>query len=67
MSELHLIKEFYIKECIEKARDDFKELADITVEMDREYYLVLFTNCRYPAYITMQEFENYVIGLMAKQ
>lgn len=67
MSELHLIKEFYIKDCIEKARNDFKELADIAVEMDREYYMVRFTKCRYPAYITIKEFENYVIGLMAKQ
>ncbi len=67
MSDLHLIKEFYLKDCIEKARDDFKELADIAVEMDREYYLVRFTKCIFPVCITMQEFENYVIGLMAKQ
>lgn len=52
---------------IKKACGDFKGLADISVVVEERYYRVRFRNCNYPEQITMNEFENYIIDLMAKK
>ena len=67
MNELLLTREFFTKESIRKGCIDFKGLADISIVENENYYKIRFNNCIYPVIITMQEFENYVIGLMVKR
>lgn len=67
MSELFLAKEFYTDTYINKARRDYKGITDITIIDEGSYYRLIFQDCIYPEDITMCEFENYLIDLMAKK
>ena len=62
-NELYLNKNLYGKKSIQEARKAYGELADIQLDSRNEYWVCSFFQCVYGEERTMQEFENYLIGL----
>ena len=44
-------------------RTMYSEYADITIENFDGYWKLSFTHCKYDELVTIQEFENYLIGM----
>ena len=61
--KLKLNKNIYSYDDIIDSVDEYKSVANIKVSDDGEYFICIFENCRYDAWETLNEFENYVIRL----
>lgn len=67
MNEILLRKELYSLATISRASEDYKNLAQISIEDTDEYYKTVFHKCKYNEQLTMDEFENYLIDLTVKK
>ena len=65
-NRLFLIKEIYCLEKIKQAINDYKNLAVIELKEDENYYYCDFKETYYALNLTVNEFENYLIGLTYK-
>lgn len=65
-NRLSLSKEIYRIDNIKKAVDDYQKLASIVISEDENYFYCVFEETIYDVNLTINEFENYVIGLMNK-
>ena len=63
MIELRIIKELYQEKNIHLAIKAYKGISDVFFQEQDNYWILLFTNCKYNEAKTIQEFENYLIGL----
>ena len=62
---LKLRKEIYRREVIERAIDDYRELATIVLTSETDYWLCAFETTVGATATTVREFENYLIALSA--
>lgn len=53
----------YSKETIQKAIQDYRNLAKISVKQNAEQATITFWYCKYDESRTVKEFENYLIGI----
>lgn len=63
MNRLEINKEIYELNNVQKAINDYSELAKIVLYQKDNYYILDFDNCVYDFNITIKEFENYLIDL----
>lgn len=63
MIELNLKKCIYSKKNVLKAIDEYKNLCHIDILDATEKMILVFKECLYDEKLTVNEFENYVIGL----
>lgn len=62
---LKLRKEIYRRDVVERAIDDYRELAAIALTSEADYWVCVFSSAVEPVAITIREFENYLIALSA--
>lgn len=62
-STLNLSKDVYPQSCLEMAQTAYNDIATIEITESRRYWQCNFSSCVADDQITMQEFENYCIGL----
>lgn len=60
-NQLFLHKEIYSIQALRQTVAAFSSLAEISVEEVREYYHLIFENCRTDEVILRDEFQNYVL------
>lgn len=60
---MKLNKSIYQKQNIILAISAYKEIANIKVHENENYWILDFYNCMYEKQKTELEFENYLIGL----
>lgn len=63
MKKLKLSKEIYSYEKIQKVISVYSAYGQIYLIHEKNNWLVFFKQCTYGEEQTMQEFENYLIGL----
>lgn len=63
MMSLRLKKEVYRQSKVVEAVQAYKGIAEIDVEEQTEYWQLTFDRCRYDEWLTIKEFENYLIGV----
>lgn len=63
MISIRLCGEIYSPKAIKEAKAAYDELANIKIEQNGDFWMLVFQNCRYGDEITAKEFENYLIGL----
>lgn len=63
MKTLKLSSDIFSLEKINIIRTMYSEYADITIENFGGYWKLSFTHCKYDELVTIQEFENYLIGM----
>ena len=63
MKTLKLSSDIFSLEKINIIRTMYSEYADITIENFDVYWKLSFTHCKYDELVTIQEFENYLIGM----
>lgn len=61
---LFLNKELYCRVKIERAIFAYKELSQIEISDSGQHWVCDFRDCIYGERLTMQEFENYLIGVL---
>ena len=61
---LRLNKQIFDYGTVVTAIKAYMDLATITIDDDRLYWVCSFYDCVYPESLTICEFENYVIDLM---
>lgn len=62
---IDLHQAIYPLEIVQNAQEAYKKIASITVDPYADYWHCKFTACVTDVQVTMQEFENYCIGLIA--
>lgn len=62
---LKLRKEIYRRDVVERAIDDYRELATIVLTSETDYWVCVFEATVNLAATTVREFENYLIALSA--
>lgn len=67
MSKIRLNKELYSIKDIEKAKQSYRNLAEISFMETDCYYILTFDDCYYDEDLTMKEYDNYVIDLMVSK
>ncbi len=65
-NRLCLTKKIYCLEKIKQAIDDYKNIAVIELKENHDYYYCDFKETYYALDLTINEFENYLIGLTYK-
>lgn len=65
-NKLFLTKEIYGLENIKQAINDYNNLAVIELKEDENYFYCTFNETYYDLDLTINEFENYLIGLTYK-
>lgn len=65
MSELCISKRIYSEYSLRQAIRAYSSFAAISFEEQADYWSLHFSNCVYDASVTVQEFENYIIGVEA--
>ena len=63
-NELRLNREFYHRNAIEQAIQDYGSLCSVTLSETENYYICSFLKTRYDMDLTKKEFEDYLIGRM---
>lgn len=63
MKKLVLKQELFSSKNIDKAKTEYKHIANIMVSEKRDCFVVRFIHCKYNEERTIKEFENYLIGL----
>ncbi|MDO4650946.1 MAG: HxsD-like protein [Eubacteriales bacterium] len=63
MKALKLSSDIFSLEKINYTKKVYSGYADITIENMEGYWQLLFENCKYDEALTVQEFENYLIGI----
>lgn len=63
MNRLEISKEIYSLHNVEKAINDYSDIANIILSQDTDYFVLEFSKCVYESNITIKEFENYLIDL----
>lgn len=61
--ECRLSKDIFSQQAVIEAARAYSHLALISIEEQDNYWQIQFTECRYAEYITVREFENYLIIL----
>lgn len=64
---LDLHKDIYSQQCIQRALEAYKDLASITVVSHTDYWRCEFSACVNDEQVTIQEFENYCVGLIGSK
>ncbi|MBQ4529616.1 MAG: HxsD-like protein [Lachnospiraceae bacterium] len=67
MNKLYLNRKIYDKKFILQAIADFSQLALIQLSEKKEYWVCSFKNCKVSTNRTINEFENYLIGLSNRE
>lgn len=62
---LKLRKEIYRRDVVERAVDDYRELATILLTSENDYWVCVFEATVGSTATTVREFENYLIALSA--
>ncbi|MBP3531238.1 MAG: HxsD-like protein [Thermoguttaceae bacterium] len=62
---LKLHKEIYRRDVVERAIDDYRELATIVLTVETDYWVCFFEASIASTATTVREFENYLIALSA--
>lgn len=60
---MRLAKQIFTRKTIDTAINDYRELTQIKINDEREYWNINFFHCKYDKEVTEKEFENYLIGL----
>ena len=60
-NRLKLNTKLFKKEIIEEAINDYTNIANIDISFEYDYFICVFSNCKYNLSITMKEFTNYLI------
>ena len=63
---MEFTKHFYDREAISMGISAYKDLADIRLSEDNNYYFCEIISCRYDIELVLNEFSNYVLGMMNK-
>lgn len=63
MIKLELSEDIYSEEKIKQVMQVYKDYAKIKMKKYDCKYILEFKNCKYDKKITIQEFENYLIGM----
>lgn len=63
MIKLTLCEDIYSEEKIKHVMQVYKDYARINLKKKDDKYILEFKNCKYDEKITIQEFENYLIGM----
>lgn len=63
MKKVKINREIYSKESIEQTMRAFKNHAIMSVTYNKEYATIHFIKCKYDETQTINEFENYMIGV----
>ena len=63
MIKLTLCEDIYSEEKIKQVMQVYKDYARINLKKKDGKYILEFKNCKYDEKITIQEFENYLIGM----
>ena len=63
MSKLELSKEIYKYSDLVNCCNAYLDFAKTDVRDDGEYWIVVFTDCKFDEIETLKEFENYLIEL----
>lgn len=64
---LNLNKEIYPLSYIELAQAAYKDIADIEILEQDDYWECIFSSCVADERVTTNEFENYCIGLVSSR
>lgn len=63
MKTLKINKEIFSDETIINALNEYKFLAKIKMTPIQNYVLLTFSDCKYEEDLTINEFQNYLIGV----
>lgn len=63
MIKLALCEDIYSEKKIKQVMQVYKDYAQIKLKKEESKYILEFKNCKYDKRITIQEFENYLIGM----
>ena len=63
MKQIIITKEIFSKTSLERAMQDYSNLCEFSIAEKADEWEVRFSNCRFDEQRTVNEFENYLIGL----
>lgn len=63
MRKVNVKREIYSDDTIKQTIEAYNAFADITVKFEDEQAEITFCKCKYDELQTINEFENYMIGL----
>lgn len=63
-NSIELTKKFYDKSYILEAINAYKGIANIKIDENQDYYICTVVSSKHSPQLVLNEFSNYVLGLM---